>query len=1523
MAKQDKKNVSNLKSLTFMKKVAKYFMDFLETDFHRRRIPKRNIRLHSAENLLIGINTNRYPAFEELVWKAVNKSFDKNVIKKISKGVYRTKIPENLVDLISRKVKNVQKKVINRITKKIAEQVDDYAVLYKKEFQKALLESIDYSSEIIKKGLVLPFIESLEKSLEQMELGDENTTYLMEEELTSILVRGLEEKITEILKQLIAGDSVETEKEIELVFNLGDVRQAITTFFENFKVTDLFNEVYEMERNRSILDKQEFYLYFYDISFSKVKYPIFYIPFAVEGSENGFDINFDSQVYINKKAVEYIVQEYNKEKGTRGNLKSITERIIYLAQHQEDFPKIIGGIVDEIINFFELDGEIDITNSRGQVSKSSSVRVSNSAYICLFDKSDEALVNDYEEILQLLEAEDSVLANAFFKLIDDFIHKDPQSIIQQVQDEWDEFDSRDKLVTRSPIPLNSEQRQVLMAIKEDGCKYITVEGPPGTGKSHTITAIVFDAILNNKSVLVLSDKKEALDVVEDKITDTMNKVRVDKNFQNPILRLGSTGNTYSKILSTNTIENIRNHYKAVKKDYSDLEENTSKLINSLKEDIEAESLAYKEIDINQVHDFFDLDQYYHDSKIDLSIDELLDNNDSAIVLEDVRKIFFKAKDLLGGEKAKLFKEVFGFGFEEVGTQSKIEEFSSFLRSLSENVRQIKSVYSSASDQVKVFNSFSDDELRTLADLLDEYKEAKQWLFGYVFKKEAVIKIDHKFRSAFPRASFETPHKEVENINTLYDIFNYANQLKKGLDKKYLDKVDYLKVIYGLLIGDEQIDFESLLTEFVKDVEFVTVAESTLEQTFKKMDIKSDDIQSFTFNKLVEMSDQEFEQLQRYLTLNQQVTKKFNNVPNINYSNQKDIVEDLVTMQMTYLMDRRVTKFYDESRATAKALREIIRTKRQFPKDEFSRLKEAFPCILAGIRDFAEYIPLKPEVFDLLIIDEASQVSIAQAFPALLRAKKVVILGDKKQFSNVKSTQARSETNKEYLNELDKTFKKYVSTDSTKLVRLEKFNIKTSILEFLEYINNYNIQLLKHFRGYKEIISYSNKYFYQDSLQVMKIRGKNIDKVLRLHTVKHDGKEELVPNTNLKEIEYIVEELKRLRESGEDSSVGIITPHTNQQKLLMEKISGLPERDYYFENLKLKIMTFDTCQGEERDIIYYSMVATETSDHLWGVFIKDLSNIDLEENGVIRAQRLNVGFSRAKEQINLVLSKPLDKYTGSIGEALRHYQFVLEEAEKEPDSSQVDSNSPMEKQVLNWLTQTKFYKDNISRVEIMPQFNLGKYLKQLDRTYDHPNYVVDFLLLYEDVNHLTHKIVIEYDGFEYHFEKDSHGEVNEFNYDYYYTDEDVYRQKVLEGYGYKVLRINKFNLGENKIESLSTKLFEATKVSSDLNKILKGVHDTVESLQNGDLKECPKCNELREVDDFKDSSLISGYGRFCRYCKGLSYPKQTSISPQQTITTSQSCPKCKSKMVLRSGRYGKFYGCSRFPYCRGTKQYQQQ
>ena len=240
--------------------------------------------------------------------------------------------------------------------------------------------------------------------------------------------------------------------------------------------------------------------------------------------------------------------------------------------------------------------------------------------------------------------------------------------------------------------------------------------------------------------------------------------------------------------------------------------------------------------------------------------------------------------------------------------------------------------------------------------------------------------------------------------------------------------------------------------------------------------------------------------------------------------------------------------------------------------------------------------------------------------------------------------------------------------------------------------------------------------------------------------------------------------------------------------------------------------------------------------------------------------------------------------------------------------------------MNWFYQTKFWDKHKDETEFIPQFEIGKYLKQLDHTYMHPAYKVDFLLVYTDESHKEHKIIIEYDGFREHFHEID--EVNEFNYENYYSSDDVYRQKVLEGYGYKFLRINKFNSGESPVATLDERIGQLLKNKASVNPLLNNIHETIESLQNGDMKECPKCKEIRNYKDFRDPDLITGYGRFCMHCKGYTLIEKPTNNNEDNVVISgdKTCPKCSSKMILRKGRYGKFYGCSKYPYCRGTLRY---
>jgi len=145
---------------------------------------------------------------------------------------------------------------------------------------------------------------------------------------------------------------------------------------------------------------------------------------------------------------------------------------------------------------------------------------------------------------------------------------------------------------------------------------------------------------------------------------------------------------------------------------------------------------------------------------------------------------------------------------------------------------------------------------------------------------------------------------------------------------------------------------------------------------------------------------------------------------------------------------------------------------------------------------------------------------------------------------------------------------------------------------------------------------------------------------------------------------------------------------------------------------------------------------------------------------------------------------------------------------------------------------------------------------------------------------------------------------------------------LESYGYKFLRINKFNIGNDPISTLNDRIGELVKNGVEKNNVINHIHNTIEGLQNGDMKECPKCKEIRDYKDFRDPDLITGYGRFCCHCKGYTLvekPAHDNIKTDNAVVSDKTCPRCGSKMILRKGRYGKFYGCSKFPYCRGTRQ----
>lgn len=1373
-----------------MRDVAKYFMEFLETNFHRRRLPKRAIVNRNSQNLLIAVGLAKYPRYWSRIWGLLDDGSGL-FTDVVEPGRFTRTVPEQTLRLLDQKAALLEEKTIADLHVAIGRAVDQAVAESSEDVEQAVDNARGAVAELIRVRLVAPFLVHVETTLESLAQNDIEIIHEAESSLTEVIGSQVDDVIGEAVRAGILEIEIEREDLLQQVCSVESCRESIRSFFSGLAVNDLAFDIQELYDNHRILDKQETYLNIGALTFEGRTYPLFYTPIRLEpASGRGFSLTADAPVYVNKKAIEYVVQQFNKQTGRRGGHDIAAERILYPGDLEGPLSQVLQETVDRLSDYFGLPESVDLRGGHAEPAKGLIVRISNSLYFTIFDKSDEALINDYEELLQMIENEDPI-ADSFGDLVKGFVTENPRSFRSETEDTWNDLSVADKAVYPTPVPLNAEQRKILMALRRPGCRYLSVEGPPGTGKSHTITALVCNAILEHKSVLILSDKGEALDVVEDKITDVLSQVRLkEENFQNPILRLGKTGSNFSKVLSKESIRKIGDHYRAVGSKEKQLTAQREQLVSDLKGDLDETILALGEVKLVEVRELLELREAIDNAEEPIDLRELLKASDPPVLEE----IFNCTHRLVSAARGTVVRRL--VDPEGRATADTIREALELLVSLEEH----RNNHPDEVAALQVLASPDSNQLDSIDRIVSQYGVLTSGLFGALFKGKKIGQLNANLQT-------ECRLSDAADLRRRSESYLLASSVMQKIGAQHGSNVS-LSLLHQIAIralpGLDELD----PSESLDDLELLEDFSRTYPILCKSLELDANDLATLSNSRMVKSQRETVLHWDRRVALGRKIRSAFAEAPSLDYSSRLENLEWLKTHEMAHLLDRRVLQFAENERNIAQTLKGIIRKKQRFPRDLFSSLKEAFPCIIAGIRDYAEYIPLDRDLFDLVVIDEASQVSIAQAFPALLRARQVVVFGDRKQFSNVKSAHAKSEINVEWKKRIRDSFVDSAGSDPTHLERVGKFDIKTSILEFFDHICNFDIMLRKYFRGYPEHISYSSKFFYSGELQAIRLRTQSIDDTIRFSLIADDGKLDAVKNTNSAEAEFIVSRLVEMKEAGESRTVGIITPHTNQQKLIAGLVSSHVNRDFFINDLKLKVMTFDTCQGEERDVVFYSMVASARSDKLWAIFVKDLEKVDLEENGQVKAQRLNVGFSRAKECMHFVLSKGPEEFSGSIGQALCHYRSVLENAARLPEAEELDPRSPKEIEVLQWLKSTEFFAKNSSRLEVHAQFPLGETLKQIDPWYDHPKYKVDFLLVLGRPGADSEKIILEYDGFEFHFRDRDF--VTDENFDQYYTEGHLERQLVLESYGYRFIRLNRFNCSDDPVRFLDSELERVVK-----------------------------------------------------------------------------------------------------------------
>ena len=279
---------------------------------------------------------------------------------------------------------------------------------------------------------------------------------------------------------------------------------------------------------------------------------------------------------------------------------------------------------------------------------------------------------------------------------------------------------------------------------------------------------------------------------------------------------------------------------------------------------------------------------------------------------------------------------------------------------------------------------------------------------------------------------------------------------------------------------------------------------------------------------------------------------------------------------------------------------------------------AIPCWIMSHAKVSESMPAQLGVFDLVIVDEASQSDL-WALPAALRGKKILVVGDDKQVSPSGSFISADEIEK--LRQRFLTDQPY-GRDLTPEKSL--YDIASVVFA------GQRVMLAEHFRCVQPIIAYSNKTFYKNQIRPLRVpkASERIDPPLVDVFIEQGVRDHR--DVNRMEAEFIAAEIEAILRNPKlrNRTIGVVSLLGPEQAKFIHNLVVSRVDLAELERRKFACGDAYVFQGSERDIMFLSMVADATRHHAL--------------SGQIFEQRFNVAASRARDRMYLVRSVKLDE-----------------------------------------------------------------------------------------------------------------------------------------------------------------------------------------------------------------------------------------------------------------------------------------
>ncbi|GES36805.1 hypothetical protein RAJCM14343_2058 [Rhodococcus aetherivorans] len=283
---------------------------------------------------------------------------------------------------------------------------------------------------------------------------------------------------------------------------------------------------------------------------------------------------------------------------------------------------------------------------------------------------------------------------------------------------------------------------------------------------------------------------------------------------------------------------------------------------------------------------------------------------------------------------------------------------------------------------------------------------------------------------------------------------------------------------------------------------------------------------------------------------------------------------------------------------------------------------AVPAWVMPLQQVLSSVPPVQNLFDVVIVDEASQVDISSLF-LLWLAPRVIVVGDDKQCAPSAVS----------LGALDGVFRRLDSSlpDIPKYLR-DSFTPRSSMFSLLRSRFGSIVRLREHFRSMPEIIAWSSEQFYADD-PLVPLRQYGSDRLPPLRTTYVDGVVVTGQNSTLTNrveagalVDTVVQCVEDPAYDGKTFGVVVLQGQSQVDVIQNELLDRLTLHQW--DERRLRVGTPPDFQGDERHVVFLSMVVAPDQN------IAAMTRTEYQ-------RRFNVAASRAQDQLWLFHSRTVD------------------------------------------------------------------------------------------------------------------------------------------------------------------------------------------------------------------------------------------------------------------------------------------